>query len=45
MTANAGDIIFLQQVAEMGIVMAKKSVFQLPDYEGNIKSSTSILEL
>lgn len=33
-TANAGDIIFLQQVAEMGIVMARNSVFQLPDYEG-----------
>ena len=33
-TAKAGDIIFIQQNAEMGIVMARNSILQIPDIEG-----------
>lgn len=33
-SANEGDIIFIQQDAEMGLLMARNSVFQLPDYQG-----------
>jgi hypothetical protein len=33
-TANEGDIIFIQQDAEMGLLMARNSIFQLPDYQG-----------
>ena len=32
--ANEGDIIFIQQDAEMGLLMARNSIFQLPDYQG-----------
>ena len=33
-TANEGDIIFIQQDAEMVLLMARNSIFQLPDYQG-----------
>jgi len=33
-TDNEGDIIFIQQDAEMGLIMARNSIFQLPDYQG-----------
>lgn len=33
-TAKAGDIIFIQQDAQMGIVMARNSIFQVPEYQG-----------
>ena len=41
-TANAGDIIFIQQEPSMGIVMARNSLFKLQDYEGkyHVKNST-----
>ncbi|WP_414728833.1 DUF2846 domain-containing protein [Zhongshania aliphaticivorans] len=33
-SANAGDILFIQQDAQMGVLMARNSVFQIPDYQG-----------
>lgn len=33
-TAAAGDIIFIQQEATMGLIMAQNSIFKLQDYEG-----------
>ena len=33
-TDNEGGIIFIQQDAEMGLIMARNSIFQLPDYQG-----------
>ncbi|MBT3505084.1 MAG: DUF2846 domain-containing protein [Piscirickettsiaceae bacterium] len=33
-TDNEGDIIFIQQDAAMGLLMARNSIFQLPDYQG-----------
>jgi len=36
-TDNEGDIIFIQQDAEMGLIMARNSIFQLPDYQGKYK--------
>jgi len=32
--ANAGDIIFIQQNPEMGLVMARNSILQIQDLEG-----------
>ncbi len=34
LTAASGDIIFIQQEASMGILMARNSIFKLQDYEG-----------
>ena len=33
-TANAGDIIYIQQDAQMGLIMARNSVIKIQDYEG-----------
>lgn len=46
-SANAGDIIFIQQEPSMGILMARNSLFKLQDYEGkyhvkNLKLGTII---
>ena len=45
--ANDGDIIFIQQSAKMGIIMARNSIFKLDDYEGkyhvkHLKAGTMI---
>ncbi|WKB52661.1 DUF2846 domain-containing protein [Eleftheria terrae] len=42
-TANAGDIIFLQQEPAMGIVMARNNLFALPDYQGKYHVKTLTL--
>jgi len=34
LTAASGDIIFIQQEASMGILIARNSLFKLQDYEG-----------
>ena len=39
-TANAGDIIFIQQEPSMGIIMARNSLFKLQDYEGKYHVKT-----
>jgi hypothetical protein len=33
-TAQAGDIIFIQQEPAMGIIMARNSLFKIEDYQG-----------
>ncbi len=33
-SAKAGDIIFIQQDASMGIIMARNNIFNIPDYQG-----------
>lgn len=33
-SAKAGDIIFIQQDAQMGIIMARNSISKMQDYEG-----------
>jgi hypothetical protein len=33
-TAEAGDIIFIQQEPSMGVIMARNSIFKLEDYTG-----------
>jgi len=39
-SAKAGDIIFIQQNTEMGIIMARNSVVTLQDYEGKYHVKT-----
>lgn len=39
-TANAGDIIYIQQEPSMGIIMARNSIFKLQDYEGKYHVKT-----
>lgn len=39
-TANPGDIIFIQQEPSMGIIMARNSLFKLQDYEGKYHVKT-----
>lgn len=36
-TANAGDIIFIQQDAKMGLFMTRNTLSQLPDYQGKYR--------
>ena len=33
-TTNEGDIIFIQHDAKVDLLMARNSIFQLPDYHG-----------
>jgi hypothetical protein len=42
-TANAGDIIYIQQEPSMGVLMARNSVFRLQDYEGKYHVKTLTL--
>jgi hypothetical protein len=39
---SAGDIIFIQQVPEMGLIMARNSIFRIDDVQGkyNVKTLT-----
>ncbi len=39
-TANPGDIIFIQQDASMGILMARNNLFKLEDYQGKYHVKT-----
>jgi len=39
-TANAGDIIFIQQEPAMGLIMARNSLFKLEDYQGKYHVKT-----
>lgn len=39
-SAKAGDIIFIQQVASMGIIMARNDIFKLEDYQGKYHVKT-----
>jgi hypothetical protein len=38
--AKAGDIIFIQQEASMGIIMARNNVFKVEDYQGKYHVKT-----
>lgn len=42
-SANAGDIIFIQQEAAMGIVMARNNLFKLDDLQGKYHVKTLTL--
>jgi hypothetical protein len=42
-TANAGDIIFIQQEPSMGLVMARNSLAKLEDYQGKYHVKTLAL--
>jgi hypothetical protein len=42
-TAKAGDIIFIQQDASMGIIMARNSIFKVEDYQGKYHVKTLTL--
>lgn len=39
-SAKAGDIIFIQQDASMGVLMARNSIFKLEDYQGKYHVKT-----
>ncbi len=39
-SAKAGDIIFIQQDASMGILMARNNIFKLEDYQGKYHVKT-----
>ncbi len=39
-TANPGDIIFIQQDASMGIFMARNNIFKVEDYQGKYHVKT-----
>lgn len=39
-SAKAGDIIFIQQDASMGIIMARNNIFKLEDYQGKYHVKT-----
>ena len=43
MSANPGDIIFIRQDAQMGIFIARNSIYLIPEYEG--KYHVKMLEL
>ncbi len=38
--AKAGDIIFIQQDASMGIIMARNNIFKIEDYQGKYHVKT-----
>ena len=39
-TANPGDIIFIQQDASLGILMARNNIFKVEDYQGKYHVKT-----
>lgn len=39
-SAKAGDIIFIQQDASMGILMARNNIFKVEDYQGKYHVKT-----
>ncbi|HSD36690.1 MAG TPA: DUF2846 domain-containing protein [Rhodocyclaceae bacterium] len=41
--AKAGDIIFIQQDASMGFLMARNSVMSIPDYQGKYHVKSLVL--